>query len=141
MHEAGHREEALEATREAVDRYRALAESNRDTFLLDLVQSYGKLGFMMLGDEPLAAADAFLTGAEAIEPLLRQFPEAFGQLADAFRERALDALGMLDAPKLRQRLAALTDMEPPPLSAEVQAVRGAGPRKRKQSVGGKGKDS
>ena len=44
LRETGRREEALAATREAVEQYRALAERNRDAFLPNLAASLNNLG-------------------------------------------------------------------------------------------------
>ncbi|HYO54468.1 tetratricopeptide repeat protein [Archangium sp.] len=78
LRELGRREEALEATREAVEVYRALAERTPDAFRPDLAGSLNNLGAMLseLGRRE-EALEATREAVELRRPLAERNPNAF----------------------------------------------------------------
>jgi len=77
----GRREEALEATEEAVGIYRELARRNPDAFLPDLARSLGLRGSILQGmNRHEEAAESLVEGLRVILPFVQALPEAFGGL-------------------------------------------------------------
>lgn len=76
----GRREEALEATEQAVQSYRQLAERNPDAFLPDLARSLGALGSIHHAEDPAGAADVYKEGIRLLTPYFTQLPKAFAPL-------------------------------------------------------------
>jgi tetratricopeptide (TPR) repeat protein len=71
LSEMGRREEALQATQEAVDLYRRLAAQHPDAFLPDLAGSLNNLGAML--SEMGRRAEALQATQEAVD-LYRRWP-------------------------------------------------------------------
>jgi tetratricopeptide (TPR) repeat protein len=92
LSELGRREEALQATQEAVDLRRRLAAQHPDAFLPDLASSLGAYGLVLRGlGRSAEAAAAFAEGLRAILPFVRALPAAFGGLAGALLQDYLRA--------------------------------------------------
>ena len=108
-------EEALEATREAVEIRRKLASRHPDRFLPDLARSLGTYGrVLLLQGHPAEAADALAQGLRALLPHARRLPRAHAPL-----------LGALLA--LYQQACQAAGLEPDPhLVNEARAVLGQG---------------
>jgi len=80
----GRREEALQASEEAVALYRDLAAARPDAFRPGLAMSCGAHGNVLrnMGDH-VTAAERFLEGVKTIEPMFLALPDAFLQLTGA----------------------------------------------------------
>ena len=73
----GRREQALEATQEAVDIYRQLAKDRPDAYLPDLARSLGALGSnLRAASRPKDASAAFVEGIRALKPAFLALPAA-----------------------------------------------------------------
>ncbi len=74
----GQREKALEATREAVDHYRPLAEARPDAFLPDLARSLNNLGILLsYWGEQEDALEATREAVELRRQLAKSLPDSF----------------------------------------------------------------
>ncbi len=108
----GRREEALQASQEATDICRRLAETRPDTFLPDLATSLGALGHVLSEREHHeAATGAYREGLTIIAPFVEEHRDAFGELARVLRSECLRACRRAgiapDAPLLERVAPAL----------------------------------
>ncbi len=116
----GRREEALEAAREAVEKYRTLAERSPDAFLPDLAMSLNNLGAMLsdLGRRE-EALPFVLEALDSVWPYFERVPQAFAQNTGVMLRQALElheALGRDPTPALGERATAfarLLNLAPP----------------------------
>ena len=103
----GRREEALQATQEAVDLYRRLAAQHPDAFLPDLAASLNNLSNRL--SEMGRREEALQATQEAVEirrRLARQYPEAFiPDLAESLGIYGKALLGLGRAPEAREAFA------------------------------------
>ena len=108
----GRREEALDATAEAVEIYRQLAKDRPDAFLPDLATSLNNLGSDLFGfGRREEAVEAVREAVEIFTALAEQWPEVFGgklRIATRNLERALR--DVVDQPDAVQALDRALDL-------------------------------
>ena len=105
----GRREDALKASQEAVDIYRALAKDRPDAFLPDLATSISVMSDVLAAMErPADAAAAAQDALSMLAPFVERYPQNFGQLARTIGSDVLKycgAAGIEPDTALLQRVA------------------------------------